>query len=374
MKSWEFLIQKKDNPAWLSLKTQKLKLEAGEYRLVARSHRPNIDVEVRVTYQPLEEPRPQPRSQKRNARTNAEGLLAIAPFINFQPGLWQISCSCDLMSELLGEPWQEVVRLHVLPLTATPEEAVTLETPLPDAVTLETTAVTEDSPRQPNAIATETDPPRLDAIAPAPPSADADAEIDPEEVAAIESLLDRSIQNLEQILASAGQTDEPPVAPEPAPLPTSALADALEKLQLRLTLYHENFVRHQGESLLISGQVDAIDPERNDLQPFLATLGGQPVRLLLRFLLRDPQTSAPAAGQVEEEARIQTLFDSQDPSASTALPKIFGYRLEVPQEYRNPLILGEAILEMVVGSENSPSQEEMEKIVARSPFTIAAAV
>ncbi|MDY6783468.1 MAG: hypothetical protein SW833_13160 [Cyanobacteriota bacterium] len=514
MKSWEFLIQKKENPAWLSLKTQKLKLEAGEYRLVARSHRPNVDVEVRVTYQGIEETGAKPRSQKRQQRTNAEGLLAVVPFINFQPGLWQIACRCDLMAELLGEPWQEVVQLQVLPsmekaegrgqkaegrreyefkaegrgqkaegrreyefkaegrgqkaegrreyefkaegrgqeaegrrqeaegeiqkaegndfdseerqqtaeqttpsLDKLEERQQTAEqttpsldkseerqqeterttpsldkseiTPLEDgelpqnAIAADkTTRVQLELPPL-NATATDTDAPVEETEIPqeipqeiqnaiAPPTADSSSpEIDPEETAAIESLLDRSIQNLEQILASANQPETPPEPTEPAPLPNSAIAEVIEKLQLRLTLYHENFVRHQGESLLISGQVDAIDPDRNDLATPLASLAGQHVQLVLRYLLRDPQTSTPRE-EGQENERVQTLFNSQDPTGGTTLPKIFGYRLEVPQEYRTPLILGEVVLEIVLGSEIPPCQSE--NIIARSPFTIAAAV
>lgn len=519
MKSWEFLIQKKGSPAWLALKTQKLKLEAGEYRLVARSHQPNLDVEIRVTHQTLEEVQSKRRSQKRPSRTNAEGLLAILPFINLQPGLWQICCSAQQRSERLQESWQEVVQLHVLPQATSSEvrepseaaipsesdsseniappeastmaefeesvapEGATEAEPMPEAAletresspegesnaesflsafltdrsrgrksipatpspsettdesplqvpmaattqpfdgtdeSLPTPSAVEDNPSQPSIqqpsditeesptqepIAATTQPSDGTEESPPIPSVATDAEdelledremqnaiadtestveaiptqaletseeLDPQEAAEIESLLERSIQNLEQILAEASRPKAepaPPDPPAPAVAPQPDLPETLANLQLRLTLYHENFVRHQGESLLISGQVDAIDPSQNDLGAILTSLEGQQIKLILRYLLRDPQTSAPSTdGSEPDSPRVQLLFNSQQPSASATLPKIFGYRLEVPEKYHNPLILGEVLLEITLGDSQTA------KILARSPFTIAAAV
>ncbi|MBD2580077.1 hypothetical protein [Oscillatoria sp. FACHB-1406] len=365
MKPWEFLIQKKGSPAWLALKTQKLKLETGEYRLVARSHQPNLDVEVLVTYQTLDKALAQPRSQKRTTRTNSEGLLPVLPFINLKPGFWQVSCSGQASEET--EP--QIVRFQVLPAASvkpSPEVAPAAIATLPQLPSLEppqrepeATAPLELTSEPQEAVrATVLSDGRLEEQ---PPGQD------------LESLLERSIQSLEQILAAANEPVAKAAPPEPPPQKVAAevgFPEALTALQLRLALYHENFVRHPGESLLISGQVDAIDPSQNDLEPIFAALEGRSVQLVLRYLLRDPQTPAPGESNKETDAAgIQILFDSQQSAASTALPKVFGYRLEVPERDRHPLILGEVRLEAVLGAALQTT-----RILARSSFTITAAV
>ncbi|MBW4430652.1 MAG: hypothetical protein KME28_02550 [Pelatocladus maniniholoensis HA4357-MV3] len=117
MEHWQFLIQKQGDRSWDSLESPNVKILEGKYRVVARSNLTNVDVEVRVThYSSLEIP-PKRRVQKRSRRTNAEGLMAVMPFTYLQPGLWELQCSGDLMSNLFGQPWQYSIQLQVLPST-----------------------------------------------------------------------------------------------------------------------------------------------------------------------------------------------------------------------------------------------------------------
>lgn len=115
MKDWQFLIQKQGERSWNPLESPNLEILAGKYRLVARSNLANTDVEVRVTHSSKLEIPPKQRVQKRTCRTNAEGLMAVIPFTYFKPGIWEIQCSGDLMSDILGQSWQFRVELQVLP-------------------------------------------------------------------------------------------------------------------------------------------------------------------------------------------------------------------------------------------------------------------
>ncbi len=115
MKDWQFLIQKQGEHSWNPLESAKLQISAGKYRLVARSNLANTDVEVRVTHSSTLEIPPKRRVQKRTCRTSADGLMAVIPFTFFKPGLWEIQCSGDLMSDILGQSWQFRIELEVLP-------------------------------------------------------------------------------------------------------------------------------------------------------------------------------------------------------------------------------------------------------------------
>ncbi|MBE9118322.1 hypothetical protein IQ249_20730 [Lusitaniella coriacea LEGE 07157] len=387
MKSWEFLIQKKGTDSWLALRTQKLKLTAGEYRLVARSHRPNVDVEIRVTHQTLDETNPKRRSQKRLARTNGDGLIALVPFIPFQPGLWQIRCSCDLMSELLGKPWSEVIQFHVSPQVARSEiisdttpisEELTAESPAPEEVeqrpAIEIPAIVE----QPKEIVVESPEEEFPAEEVVVESSEEETQTETEEIFDLNSLLDRSIQNLEHILQQANcappqettASDPPPLTPESQEEQDS---ESTIELPLRLSLYHDNFVRYQDEPILISGQVDALNPEFDDLQAIFTDLGGTSAWLVLYYHLRDPQSAGGnAAGNELDKLPRQVLFDSRQKDGDTTLPKIFGYHLEIPEAYRNPLILGKVTLE--VWWQRDLDERPSKIVLADLPFTIAAAV
>ena len=117
MEHWQFLIQKQGDRSWHTLESPNLEILAGRYRVLARSNRPNIDVEVRVIYSSPQEVPPQKRVQRRSRRTNSEGLMAVIPFTHLNPGIWELRCSGDLMSDMLGKSWQHSIRMEVLPLT-----------------------------------------------------------------------------------------------------------------------------------------------------------------------------------------------------------------------------------------------------------------
>lgn len=116
MENWQFLIQKQGDRSWRPLESPNEEfIVEGRYRVVARSNRRNTDVEVRVIHTSILEMPPKRRIQKRTRRTTSEGLIAVIPFTYLKPGTWELRCSGDLMSDLLGTSWQYNVQLQVIP-------------------------------------------------------------------------------------------------------------------------------------------------------------------------------------------------------------------------------------------------------------------
>ncbi|MCC5643232.1 hypothetical protein LC607_09810 [Nostoc sp. CHAB 5824] len=114
MEHWQFLIQKQGARSWHILESPNLEILEGHYRVLARSNLPNTDVEVRVTHSSTQEVQSKRRIFKRSRRTNSEGLMAVIPFTYFEPGVWELRCTGDLMSDLLGKSWQYSVQLQVV--------------------------------------------------------------------------------------------------------------------------------------------------------------------------------------------------------------------------------------------------------------------
>nr|MDZ8038431.1 hypothetical protein [Nostoc sp. CreGUA01] len=114
MEHWQFLIQRQGDRSWHILESPNLQILEGQYRVLARSSLLNTDVEVRVTHFSTEEVTPKRRIFKRSRRTNSEGLMAVIPFTHFEPGVWELRCSGDLMSDMLGKSWQYSIQLQIL--------------------------------------------------------------------------------------------------------------------------------------------------------------------------------------------------------------------------------------------------------------------
>lgn len=115
MAYWEFLIQQEGDRSWLPLDTPDVEILEGRYRVVARSSQPNTPVEIRVTHQAIYEAPPKRRTQMRSSQTNPDGLMMVIPFTRLQPGIWELRCISDVMTDLLGNGWQHRVLLHVMP-------------------------------------------------------------------------------------------------------------------------------------------------------------------------------------------------------------------------------------------------------------------
>ncbi|MBW4574862.1 MAG: hypothetical protein KME08_06200 [Aphanothece sp. CMT-3BRIN-NPC111] len=177
MESWEFLLQKEGDRSWLPLKTPRVEIQEARYRVVVHTNRANTDVEISVTHQAIGEDPPRRRSQKRSHRTNREGLMVVIPFTYLKPGIWELRCSSDIMSVLMGDTWEQEIQLQVLPnITETlPQPASPVETTQAETIAhsqdaiafppqVETVAQSQDAiafPAQPETVAQS-----QDAIAP----------------------------------------------------------------------------------------------------------------------------------------------------------------------------------------------------------------
>ncbi len=115
MTNWQFLIQKQGEHLWHPLESPTVELPEGRYRVVANSNYANIDVEVRVTHYSHHESPPKRYVKKRSRRTNGDGVVAVIPFTILKSGSWELRCSGDLMSDMMGQSWKFSVRLEVLP-------------------------------------------------------------------------------------------------------------------------------------------------------------------------------------------------------------------------------------------------------------------
>jgi hypothetical protein len=106
MPTWEFLLQKKGDKSWLPLESPTLEILEGEYRLAARTSLDKASIDINIDYSPSD--RETNAWQRRLTRAvNSQGLVLVAPFLDFTSGTWQFSCGVGsevkfLSIEVLG--------------------------------------------------------------------------------------------------------------------------------------------------------------------------------------------------------------------------------------------------------------------------------
>lgn len=243
MNRWEFLIQQEGSRLWIPINSPTWELEAGKYRIVAHSSQPNYDVEVRLTYQSSDFDKYPDQVQTCFRRTNSQGLMMVLPFSYLSPGIWELRCYGNIMSELLGQGWQKQIQLRVY-----------------------------SDIRQEQPIIIEPEENNNTKVYPA------------SEKAAY------YLQQLEQLLKLE-------IEPMLQTTETSIVVDSQENREesLQLTLNQDTFIRSQGESILIAGRVEEI----NAITPLI--FNGK-----LRYKLRDPNTEKTLL-ELEESITEETL-------------------------------------------------------------------
>lgn len=400
MEYWEFLLQKEGDRSWLPLESPDVEILEGRYRIVARSSRKNINVEVRITHHSAEEVPPKRRIQKRTNRTNQDGLMVVFPFTRLQPGLWELRCSGDLMSEFLGKTWQYAVRLQVLPQEnevpedwednwAAPEPAETSSTAeapsqleaSPEAdQPLETAPVAEVAETPSEAIAafaTET-------AASSPETAATPNLEDPLRTIEVKNYsvedLQRLAEQIAQLKNALASTSASTPAPDSSSLdsPVPPLTDAVngsaepaiadantEDLisnpasepvtaiaqTLHIVLTQENYMAHWGSSFTLIGQLEAESASSEPLPS--QAVPHSPIGELY-LTLRDPQTA-------------QIWVERHQPFPSQRLPFPFSCTFEIPLECKTRLLLGE----IVFYNHDAPSSTSPIALATHS-FTITA--
>ncbi|MBD2462310.1 hypothetical protein H6G89_14780 [Oscillatoria sp. FACHB-1407] len=376
---WEFLIQKEGDRSWLPLESPDVEILEGRYRVVARSNRVNTPVEIQVTHIAIAETPPKRRTQKRSSQTNPDGLVVVIPFTRLQPGIWELSCSGDLMADFAGEGWQYTVKLQVLSHAseATEEWEPDWQADAPESQSTVQAAVQADPPPPENsasAVAQPTSPPtppeavlppepvspppeleRLTIVPPVPHlEVDSDADAPranlSEEIAASDifqmatrlsqEVVDSVFQDLEataeppieNIPATGTETpvrSQPPdVAPVVEPTPASVDTPVLHEAStadyppVQLALNRDTYTARRGQTLTLTGQVER------------SPVNSSPVAIPaveLRIRLSDPQT-AQTLVNVGRSLPIQTV------------PSPFECTITIPDGYQTRLLLGDITL------------------------------
>ncbi len=312
MEHWQFLIQKQGDRSWDSLKSPNVEILEGKYRVVARSNLTNVDVEVRVThYSSLEIP-PKRRVQKRSRRTNAEGLMAVMPFTYLQPGLWELQCSGDLMSNFFGQSWQHSIQLQVLPLG---KDGVMGKLGDGESEYKEISTITQNSKIE-----------KEDPIINQPVSPVWLQEQTAEQI--LQHLVELVLPASEPLVENEVIEDSPPLIPEQP---------------LLLSLEPENYIARWGEILSIDGCVES---RETSTLPKLLTRE-------LHLELRSPQS-------------LEILAQRRETLPEKLLPFSIKSSIEIPADCESKLILGEITLYGAL----TPSGETT--VLASQSFTITA--
>ncbi|OUL30567.1 hypothetical protein BV378_03525 [Nostoc sp. RF31YmG] len=338
MEHWQFLIQRQGDRAWHTLESPKVEILEGRYRVLARSNRPNTDVEVRVTHSSTQEIPPKRRVQKRSRRTNSEGLMAVIPYTYFKPGIWELQCSGDLMSDILGKSWQYNAYLRVLPQYADGEVKTSgdgdnvesdlsydLDTisdgelafaaPVESTTALETT-VTENSKLAIVAHSSSTTTKALVDVL--------EEEIIDQPVSPVWVKGETAEQILQNLIDLALPTSEPLLDDEMLEAPP--IIPALPPLSLNLE--REAYVAQWGQGLTINGRVE-LQPKA-DLEveiPYLESL----YSLELRLSLRSPLES-------------EILNQVRQPLSNEILPFTIKSSIDIPADCESKLILADISL------------------------------
>lgn len=307
MEDWEFLIQKEGDRSWLSVESPEVEILEGRYRMVARCSRNNVPVEIRAIYQSSEEFPPKRRMQKRGTRTNAEGLMVVIPFTRLKPGFWDFTCFLD-------QTTQGSIRVEVLSIEE--EGGSDFSGGLSSGFEEETESDREEEFSE----GSGTD--RLQAAAEAVAEDEAAGVAQEQNPGTTTPTEDPSLPGKlyafpDRIpsVVEGSRTSPPPVPPSPP----QAQASKLPPLQL--VLQRETYMVKWGKVLTLEGRIEAVDGKAGD------RLGG----LELRVMLQNPQTGAK-------------IVEVEHPLSEGTLPMQFTCPVEIPEQTKSHLLLGEVSL------------------------------
>ncbi|MBD1862677.1 MULTISPECIES: hypothetical protein [Trichocoleus] len=434
MEYWEFLLQKEGDRSWLPLESPDVEILEGRYRVVARSSRANTSVEIRITHQIDDEVSPKRRAQKRFGRTNKDGLMVVFPFTRMKPGLWEIRCVGDLMSDFMGQSWQHMVCLQVLPQEFESETDWDPEWEMQDEETTEsssqsnsafTTATVADLDQEPTQHQVEPEP-EPDALTVEPevavqfePTVEATPEAAPtpntpeivNSTHHLTEVTDYSVEQLQYIAERISEA-EASLLPEASP----------DEYQVSAAIANPDHENVPPSAIAVPSETEADSPALGDfaipatpdplletaesaslpLQLVLAeaaymTSWGQPFTLSGRIELQEPEIATAAIASLPAEVRSgqgelyvglrdpqsgQILVEVRQPVANPQLPYSFSCTLEIPLSCRTRLLLGEAgfyrsavtTVDPDSASAESTRSESMDTAIASQSFTLTADV
>ena len=358
MAFWEFLIQKEGDRSWLPLESSTVEILEGRYRIVARSSRSNTGVEIRVTHNATTETPPIRRIQKRTSQTNPDGLLVIMPYTRLSPGTWELRCTGDLMTDIMGKSWQYAIQLDVQPIEIDHsdwEEDWQEEQLLADQRLVQppfTESSPESSPESGKPHSVEAGQAQSEGQAPANLLASENSheslgEIQPE--AAIAALIAPPISPTAADLGEALEIKYSADSTFAADQAADGLADRSPQ-SLRLQLKESNYIVQSGQPLVLIGAIELGDGSADQT---LATLTGK-----LRVRLFNPQTS-------------QMLVDETQPLLNQSLPFPISLPIALPANCETHLILGElALYGQSGGQSGETSAEALPPVLATQSFSV----
>ena len=368
MSDWEFLLQKEGDRSWLPLESPDVEILEGRYRIVARSKFPEAEVQIRVLHESTEEDPPVRRVQTRAGRTNKEGLIALVPYTNLKPGLWEITCEPASMSGILPEANPQAIHLQVLPLesdaidfTHFPEESETAEESeteapnfpqIPDEarerlpkVQNQRVSIPKDIPPKPLIKPLEKTEQRPAALGATAPSLETE-QLSETEANYIEPQLEITKPSLEteQLSETEANYIEPqveitePILEQKQPSEVNDIETEnptetfVPPVNWQLILERDSYIAKLGEIMILSGTItsDAVE----NIAPL--------VDGSLHICLRNPETS-------------EILAEIEEPLPEQIPPIIFGCTIAIPEKVKTRLVLGQIALADSTGTIASQS-------------------
>jgi hypothetical protein len=245
-----------------------------------------MDVDVRVTYISTQEVPPKRRILKRSHRTNSEGLMAVIPFTHFKPGIWELRCSGDIMSEMLGKSWQHTLFIQVSPPEPSPQSLTQLAEESDLASNADTQVSIVMNHGTPVWFKGETT----------------------EQI--LQNLLDLALPQDEPLLDEE-TIENAPTLPPP--------------LALNLSLDQDTYVARWGDNFIIHGDVEVNEMENLEDERFAMNGVSQ---LRLEIALRSPS-----------ESRILNHIDQ--PLTDQVLPFSFSTLIDIPLDCESKLLLAD---------------------------------
>ncbi len=405
MSDWEFLLQKEGDQTWLPLESADVEILEGRYRIVANTHIANTEVQIRIIHDYTEEIPPVRRVHKRSSRTHSQGLISIIPFTRLKPGKWEFRCQAKLTTSS-KETKQHIVHLEVLPTEYdtsdfsqqlepqnqelyivadsppqpkdlitnenisffsgqinTDEVAINLEENTvknnPELPKLEVVKSDEiellDGQIQDESQALSEESESMENIA---DLLDSDEQEQPniqsqnQEVKNIENKLKELTETLINNSSILGQLQkEQEIELEPnqeTDIDTNSQTNSIVNFPLELTLDQASYIAKPGEALIISGQI-ILDNQNQNIQynegfnnlPLQNNLTKKDSAIAenntpivngnLKICLRNPETS-------------EILIEVQQTLPEQVTPIVFACTINVPENIKTRLILGQIIL------------------------------
>jgi hypothetical protein len=257
--------------------------------------------------------------------------MAVIPFTHLKPGVWELRCSGDLMSDMLGKSWQYSIKMQVLPESTVLSDVTRLDdssehlspyredtfshrnslsttaahtsSTIHNTITVKASVITTQS----NAATTE----------PLPTIKEEDAPITPVWVKG--ETAEQILQNLLELALPASESllndEEIKETPEEeAPNP------------LLLTLEQETYVARWGETLCLNGRVELKQDLLSDTSDLESVCAAE-----VRIEMRSPQKS-------------QILTQVRQPIPEKILPCTISSQIEIPADCESKLILADMSL------------------------------